>query len=179
MLFRSYAVITGFEFNNETISSDKMYAKVTNWGNNITSVVAQYTENNVDWIEFAINTTNNDPLYDFDFNAEAIQNAIAVKVLVKMNNNQESSLVYPLDVTFNNGMFDLTDANGDIEIHENNLVIVDTDSRPNVIRIDENGYAGYETINNNNEFNLVVNANDELPGYWLSGVANKIGRAHV
>lgn len=167
-----YAVITGFEFNNETISSDKMYAKVTNWGNNITSVVAQYTENNVDWIEFAINTTNNDPLYDFDFNAEAIQNAIAVKVLVKMNNNQESSLVYPLDVTFNNGMFDLTDANGDIEIHENNLVIVDTDSRPNVIRIDENGYAGYETINNNNEFNLVVNANDELPGYWLSGVAN-------
>jgi len=167
-----YAVITGFEFDNEAISSDKMYAKVTNWGNNVTAVVAQYTTNNIDWVEFAINTNNNDPFYDFDFNAEAIQNAAAIKVLVQMNNGQETSLVYPLDVTYNEGVFDLADANGNIEIHENNLVIVDTDSMPNVIRIDENGYAGYETINANYEFDLVVNANNELPGYWLSGVAN-------
>ena len=168
-----YAVITGFEFNNEAISTDKMYAMVSHWGNNVTSVVAQYTTNNVDWIDFAINTTNNDPYYEFDFNAEAIQNASALKVLVNMNNDEETSLVYPIDVTYNAGVFDLVAANGNIEIHENNnLVIVDTDSMPNVIRIDENGYAGYEAINANYEFNLVVNANDELPGYWLSGVAN-------
>ena len=167
-----YAVVTGFEFNNEAISSDKMYAMVSNWGNNVTSVVAQYTTNNIDWVDFAINTVNNDPYYEFDFNAEAIQNAAAIKVQVMMNNNEESSLIYPLDVTYNEGVFDLVDANGNIEIHENNLMIVDTDSMPNVIRIDENGYAGYETINENYEFNLVVNANNELPGYWLSGLAN-------
>lgn len=168
-----YAVITGFEFNNEAISSDKMYAVVNHWGNNVTSVVAQYTTNNVDWVDFAINTNNNDPMYDFDFNAEAIQNAAAIKVLVNMNNGEETSLVYPINVTYNAGEFDLVAANGSIEIHEdNNLVIVDTDSMPYVIRVDENGYAGYETINEDNEFDLVVNANNELPGYWLSGVAN-------
>ena len=167
-----YAVITGFEFNNEAISSDKMYAMVNHWGNNVTSVVAQYTTDNIAWVDFAINSTNNDPYYEFDFNAEAISNAIAIKVLVKMNNDLETSLVYPINVAYNAGVFEFDDANGDIEIHENNnLVIVGTDSMPNVIRIDENGYAGYETIENN-EFNLVVNANNELPGYWLSGVAN-------
>lgn len=168
-----YAVITGFEFNNETISSDKMYTKVTNWGNNVTSVVAQYTTNNIDWVDFAINTINNDPLYEFNFNAEAIQTATALKVLVKMNNDEETSLVYPLDVAYNAGVFELAPANGDIEIHENNnLVIVNTDSMPNVVRFNEFGYVGYETINADNEFNLVVNANNELPGYWLSGLAN-------
>jgi hypothetical protein len=168
-----YAVITGFEFNNEAISSDVMYATVNNWANNVTAVVAQYTTNNVDWVDFAINTNNNDPRYEFDFNAEAIQNAAAIKVLVKMNNGEETSLVYPINVTYNAGQFDLVAANGNIEIHENNnLVVVDTDSMPYVIRVDENGYAGYEAINANNEFNLVVNANNELPGYWLSGVAN-------
>ncbi len=167
-----YAVITGFEFNNEAISSDKMYAMVNHWGNNVTSVVAQYTTNNVDWIDFAINTTNNDPYYEFDFNAEAISNASGIKVLVMMNNDEETSLVYPLDVTYNAGKFDLVPANGNIEIHENNLMIVDTDSMPNVVRFNELGYAGYETINEDYEFNLVVNANNELPGYWLSGVAN-------
>ncbi len=167
-----YAVITGFEYNNEAISSDKMYAMVSNWGNNVTAVVAQYTTDSIVWEEFAINTVNNDPYYEFDFNAEAIQNAVAIKVQVMMNNDEESSLVYPLNVAYNAGEFELDDANGNIEIHENNLMIVDTESMPNVIRIDENGYAGYETITEDYEFNLVVNANNELPGYWLSGLAN-------
>ncbi|MBI9032628.1 Ig-like domain repeat protein [bacterium] len=169
-----YAVITGFEFDNEAISSDVMYAKVTNWGNNVTAVVAQYYTSNNGWVDFAINSVNNDPYYEFDFNAEAISNADSIKVLVIMNNGAESSYRYSIDANdFNFGLTEDETASEYIEIHENNILVIDeTISMPNVIRIDENGYAGYETINEDNEFDLVVNANNELPGYWLSGVAN-------